>query len=307
MSSISIIVSTTGLPDRLKLLSDLLFSLSRQSIKDFELIVASEVVDAKLLEVFKENFHPCRKHRLIVSGLWNKCKTANKAIKESRGDIVFLLEDDLILKENFIEELVKTFNLDPRIGCVYSRCVWVYPEGLRSRGGLKGFIAKLISKLSIHESVLSKQARKINSYLYEVPVFTMSVACKREALYKAGFYDESINEPISGEDYDLALRIRKAGYKIVQTTKAVSYHLTKQVTKGIVKYGKDPKKLMGAYETDVYFMAKNRDVLRLRNVISHAMYRAIESIAWGVRARNPQTILYGIAGSLKGLLEGIMQ
>jgi len=87
--------------------------------------------------------------------------------------------------------------------------------------------------------------RRINDHLVEVPVFTMSVACRREALLRAGLYDMRVREPILGEDFDLALRIRKAGYKIIQTTRAVSYHLTMQVTKGTIKYGRDPSKLHG--------------------------------------------------------------
>jgi hypothetical protein len=115
-----------------------------------------------------------------------------------------------------------------------------------------------------------------------------------------------VREPILGEDFDLALRIRKAGYKIIQTTRAVSYHLTMQVTKGVIKYGRDPSMLMGTYETEVYFMAKNRDILNLKNVISHTIYRSIEAAAWGIRSRNPSTIPYGMAGVIKGFMKGYL-
>jgi GT2 family glycosyltransferase len=148
--------------------------------------------------------------------------------------------------------------------------------------------------------------RRISDHLIEVPVFTMSVACRKEALLKVGLYDISVREPISGEDYDLALRVRKAGYRIVQTSRAVSYHLTRQASKGVARYSRDPSKLMGAYETEVYFMAKNKDVLGVAHVIGHAIYRAIEAVAWGFRSKNPTTILYGIAGSIKGFVKGII-
>jgi GT2 family glycosyltransferase len=167
-----------------------------------------------------------------------------------------------------------------------------------------GWLAKALSKLAIHESALPRIARRINDHLIEVPVFTMRVACRKEALLKVGLYDVRVKEPILGEDYDLALRIRKAGYEIVQTTRAVSYHLTKQISKGVAKYSRGPTKLMKTYETEVYFMAKNRDILGIVNVIGHAIYRAIETMAWGVRSRNPRIILYGIAGSVKGLIRG---
>jgi hypothetical protein len=169
-----------------------------------------------------------------------------------------------------------------------------------------GWLAKALSKLSIHESALPRMVRRINDHLIEMPVFTMSVACRREALLRAGLYDMRVKEPILGEDFDLALRIRKAGYKIIQTTRAVSYHLTMQVTKGVIKYGRDPSKLMGTYETEVYFMTKNRDILNLKNAISHAIYRSIEAAAWGIRSRNPSAIPYGMAGVIKGFMKGCL-
>jgi len=202
--------------------------------------------------------------------------------------------------------MLKAFKEYPEAGCVYSRCIWVFSEGVRSKGGLIGWLAKIISKLSIHESVLSINFRKINDHLVEVPVFTMSVACKKEALLKAGLYDMRVKEPILGEDYDLALRIRKTGYKIIQTTRAVSYHLTKQVSKGIIKYGKDPAKLMGTYETEVYFMTMNRDVLKISNIVKHVIYRVIESLAWGVRSKNLLVMLHGVIGLFKGFVRGYL-
>ena len=302
---VSVVILTSGQRNRYPYIEKLLTSLSRQTFKEFELILATERMDEDLINIFCRYFCPCEDHRILMTGYWNKCKTANRTIKESRGDVVLLLEDDLVLRENFIEEMLKVFDLDPKIGCVYSRCIWVYPEGLRSRGGARGYIARLVSKLSIHESTLPKQMRRINDYLREVPVFTMSVACRREALYRAGLYDESVEEPISGEDYDLALRVRKAGYKIVLNSRAISYHFTRQVTKKVTKIKEKPNYLEGVNESEVYFIAKNRSMLGLNNIMLHAIYRALESIAWGIRARRASAIVYGIRGVVKGLIKGM--
>ncbi|MFP3216830.1 MAG: glycosyltransferase, partial [Vulcanisaeta sp.] len=283
----------------------LIKSLSQQTIKPNEVIIATETAGNELVKIVNEYLRDVAV-KVIETGYWNKCWTANKAILSSSGDIIFLLEDDLYLTPNFIEEALNAFKEYPEAGCVYTNCIWVFQEGARSRGGFMGWLAKALSKLSIHESALPRMVRRINDHLVEVPVFTMSVACRREALLKAGLYDMRVKEPILGEDFDLALRIRKAGYKIIQTTRAVSYHLTMQVTKGIIKYGRDPSMLMGTYETEVYFMTKNRDVLRLKNVISHAIYRSIETVAWGIRSRNPSAIPYGMAGVIKGFMEGCL-
>jgi GT2 family glycosyltransferase len=299
----TVLVLTTGTKDRLALIEGLLKSLARQTVKPDEVLIASETNRKELTEMAGKHLKGTD-FRVVETGYWNKCWTANRAILESKGDVIFLLEDDLYLAPTFVEEVLKAFKECPWVGCVYTKCVWVFREGARSRGGLLGWLARALSKLTIHESVLPRMVRRISGHLIEVPVFTMSVACRREALLKAGLYDTSVREPILGEDYDLAFRVGKAGYRIVQTSRAVSYHLTRQVSKGVARYSKDPSKLMGTYETEVYFMAKNRDVLGVTNVISHAVYRAVEAIAWGIRSRNPKTILYGVAGSVKGLIRG---
>jgi glycosyltransferase involved in cell wall biosynthesis len=301
----TVIILTSGAANRHILIKGLLRSLARQSVKPSEVIIATETAGEELAKTASEYLGNID-FRVIETGYWNKCWTANKAILESKGDIVFLLEDDLYLAPNFIEEVLKTFEEYPEASCVYTKCIWVFREGVRSKGGLIGWLAKTLSKLSVHESVLPKMVKKINDHLAEIPVFTMSVACKKEALLKAGLYDTRVKEPILGEDYDLALRIRKTGYKIIQTTKTVSYHLTKQVSKGIIKYSKDPAKIMGTYETEIYFMTKNRDVLRLKNVVSHVVYRLMEAMIWSVRARNIRVVSYGIAGLVKGFVKGIL-
>ena len=301
----TVLILTSGTVDRHILIKGLLRSLARQSVKPDEVVIATETAGGELAKIASE-YLGNTDFKVIETGYWNKCWTANKAILESKGDIVFLLEDDLYLAPNFIEEVLKAFEEYPEAGCVYTKCMWVFREGARSRGGLMGWLAKTVSKLSVHESVLPKMVKKINDHLIEVPVFTMSVACRREVLLKAGLYDMRVKEPILGEDYDLALRIRKRGYKIMQTTKAISYHLTKQVSKGITKYNKDPAKLMGTYETEVYFVAKNRGVLGTVNVINHVVNRVIEAIAWGVKTGNFKVAFYGIAGSIKGFMKGCL-
>jgi cellulose synthase/poly-beta-1,6-N-acetylglucosamine synthase-like glycosyltransferase len=301
----TVLILTSGTKDRHVLIRGLIKSLSQQTVKPDEVIIATETAGNELVKIANEYLRDVVV-KVIETSYWNKCWTANKAVLSSSGDVIFLLEDDLYLTPNFIEETLNAFKEYPEAGCIYTNCIWVFQEGARSRGGFMGWLARALSKLSIHESALPRMVRRINDHLVEVPVFTMSVACRREALLRAGLYDMRVREPILGEDFDLALRIRKAGYKIIQTARAISYHLTMQVTKGVIKYGRDPSMLMGTYETEVYFMTKNRDILSLKNVISHAIYRSIEAAAWGIRSRNPSAIPYGIAGVIKGFMKGYL-
>ncbi|WP_069807896.1 glycosyltransferase family 2 protein [Vulcanisaeta thermophila] len=302
---VTALILTSGSKDRIPYIEVLIKSIAKQTVKPHEVVVATET-SGNLINDLLRKYVPDIEHKVIETGYWNKCLTANKAILRSSGDVVFLLEDDLYLTPNFIEEVLKTFREYPSTACVYTNCIWVFPEGAGTRGnGIVSDLARVLRKLTIHNSALPRFVRKISDHLIEVPVFTMSVACKKEVLLRVGLYDMNVNEPILGEDYDLALRIVKAGYKIIQNTKAVSYHFTKQVSKGVRRYGEKPRALMGTYASEVYFMTKNRDLLGTGNVIMHMVYRIIESVAWGIRARNPLLLIYGPAGSLMGFIKGI--
>jgi len=207
-----VLILTSGTKDRHVLIRGLIKSLSQQTIKPNEVIIATETAGNELVKIANEYLRDVAV-KVIETGYWNKCWTANKAILSSSGDVIFLLEDDLYLTPNFIEEALNAFKEYPEAGCVYTNCIWVFKEGARSRGGFMGWLAKALSKLSIHESALPRMVRRINDHLVEVPVFTMSVACRREALLRAGLYDMRVREPILGEDFDLALRIERRATK----------------------------------------------------------------------------------------------
>jgi hypothetical protein len=65
--------------------------------------------------------------------------------------------------------------------------------------------------------------------------------------------------------------------------------------------------LMGTYETEVYFMTKNRDILKTSNIVAHAIYRVTEAVIWGIRTKSIKVILYGIMGSIKGFIKSFVE
>jgi len=300
-SGASVIVLSTGSRDRIKFLEHLLRSLARQSFRGFETVLVVEEMSRELEELVS-SFTSIRL-RILATGYWNKCRSMNEAVRRVESPILVLLEDDLILEPNFIEEILKPFS-DERVGCVYSRCIWVFSESIRRSKSFTGFIARAVSKLSVHEH-LFRMVKRVGEHLYEVPVFTMSVACRRDVLIKAGLWDESVEEPIQGEDYDIALRIAKLGYGIVQSTKAVSYHFTRQTMKRFLKLKRDSRYIMGLNYSDTYFIAKNADVLGFATALSHSIYRILESIFWAMRVGDIRVSLYGVAGALLGFVRGL--
>lgn len=295
---ITAIVPTTN-DERAEHVELLLRTLDAQTRRPDEVLIAAEE-ESPRLRVAAERHGA----KLLVLGLWNKCEALNRAVLAAKGDVLVLLEDDLALAPTFLEEVAKPLGR-PEVGCVYSRCVWVHLEGLGHRPGLRRLAARAASKLSVHESVLARRGgRPLGDGLYEAWVFTMSVACRREALLRAGLWDESVEEPVLGEDYDVAFRVRKAGYVIAYNPRAVSLHFTRQASKRAQGLRSDPRYLEGVNRSEVYFVFKNADLLGPA-VMLHALYRMIESAGWGLRARKPLAIYYGVRGVLEGASKGL--
>jgi cellulose synthase/poly-beta-1,6-N-acetylglucosamine synthase-like glycosyltransferase len=124
----TVLVLTSGTRDRLILIEGLLKSLARQSVKPDEVLMATETNIGELIKMANKYLDDVNL-RTIETGYWNKCWTANRAILESKGNVIFLLEDDLYLTPNFIEEVLNAFKEYPRAGCIYTRCIWIFRGG----------------------------------------------------------------------------------------------------------------------------------------------------------------------------------
>lgn len=296
-------MNTTGSPRRVHHISHLMKSLSNQTFQDFEILIATEKTSKELRKAVSSLLPP-EKFEIEEFGHWNKCKTANEAIKSTDGDVVVLLEDDLVLERKWLESVLESFDRHPEAGAVCSKCIWKHKEGLASQAGVKARIANLWDHMSVSKSVFARKRERIKDHLVSVPTFTMCVACRREALLDAGLFDESVEEPIQGEDYDLAMRIRSTGYRILLNENARAIHYTRQVSKKTSKVREDPKFIEGNYLTETYFYAKNFDEIGL-NIIPHAIHRVAESVNWAARSRKPSAIYHGGKGTILGLIKGL--
>jgi GT2 family glycosyltransferase len=134
---------------------------------------------------------------------------------------------------------------------------------------------------------------------------------------KAGLFDMNVIEPIVGEDYDLAIRIQKAGFKIVSSNKVRALHYTRHVYKRtLLAIERGPKWWEKLVQNESYFFAKNYDLLGFA-VIIHAFYNAfISPLALIIRLirlkKHLQPMFFikiylrSIKGSFQGLFKGLM-
>ncbi len=160
-----------------------------------------EEYEAKIFQINPEEFH--------------HSKTRNFGAEKSNGKVlIYLTQDALPLNDHLFEDLLKPLTKD-NASATYGRQI----ANLDAKKVDKFFYSYFYpEKRKILKKRLIKNPRKF--YIENVFISDVCSAIKREIWEKIGFQDDV---PMA-EDKDFALRVLKAGYKIVYEPKAAVYH-----------------------------------------------------------------------------------
>ncbi len=161
--------------------------------------------------------------------------SCNRGARHARGEYLVLLNNDTQVLEGWLDELIDTFEREPRAGLVGARLV--YPDGsLQESGGI------IFRDGSGWNYGRGKDAEH-PEYLFLREADYCSGACialKTEYFLQIGAFDERY-APAYYEDTDLAFRVRESGYRVlIQPLSAVIHHegITSgtDTTSGMKKY-----------------------------------------------------------------------
>jgi GT2 family glycosyltransferase len=152
-------------------------------------------------------------------GFTGGCNLGIKRALEEGADYILLINNDTIVKADFLAELVAESERYPRAGMVSPK-IYYYddPQRIWWAGGT----------FSLWQGVPRHLGwKEVERGLYEVarPVDWATgcgVLLKSAALREAGLFDEKIFA--NGEDLDLSLRMRKSGWQIRYTPTAKMWH-----------------------------------------------------------------------------------
>jgi GT2 family glycosyltransferase len=149
--------------------------------------------------------------RLRIRAVFNKknlgfAASVNRGVKVAKGDIVVLLNNDVVPEEDFLKPLEKDFQ-DPKVFAVsLGEPQWSWAKGK----WVKGFIE--------HEPGEKTKVPHISFW-----ASGGSGAFRKGIWGKLGGMD-NLYHPFYWEDVDLSYRAWKRGYKVVWDPKAVVYH-----------------------------------------------------------------------------------
>lgn len=218
-----------------KYLPWLLKSLSEQSFKDWDLLVLDNASNDKSADIIREYYPKAR----IVSQKQNIgfAKGHNLLINWSNSDYILVLNQDVILKENYLRELVDFLESnDHAASCAGKLMYWDFENGTKTK-----IIDSYGLKINRKREVIDNYQGQTEISTDNKEVFGLSATAtlyRRKALdIVAGqpkenhlqYFDESFFA--YKEDIDLAWRLRLFGWEnwLVGTTKA--YH-DRSVSKG---------------------------------------------------------------------------
>jgi GT2 family glycosyltransferase len=182
--------------------------------------------------------------------------TRNIGVRESSGDILLFLDDDIVLTKDFIKEILSVFN-DPNldlIGCVYGN-QFLDDEITNLRGTLRYSIGLgRRTEAFIRELFFLQKTSKTGKFrlsgfsTYMATSHPGNTLCKTEGA--AGAYmaynrevlnefkfDENLEGYAWGEDADLSYRVSRK-YKVIFNPKAKAFHDSKTKKSANYAYSK---------------------------------------------------------------------
>ncbi len=214
MKKVSIlIVNWNGL----KHLEKCLPTLSKITYKNHEVIMVDNGSVDNSIEYVSKNYPKVK----IVRNKINKGFSGgnNSGLPYCTGDYILLLNNDTIVKEDFVTELVRGIEEDPSIGVVQGKLLSMdHPGRLDSVGAFftnTGFL--------YHYGYFQKDQRKFN---YPIYLYTAKGAClmaKKEVISKVGLFDDDFFAYF--EETDFCHRVWLAGYTIKYVPESQIYHL----------------------------------------------------------------------------------
>lgn len=260
----------------------LLKSVNNFSENKIEVIIADDCSEDGSIQVIEEFIKENKNLKLVKS---NKNKgfstNVNKGVRASSGEIVVLLNTDVIANNSFLKPLIEHFSDDSvfAVGCL-NESVEDGKIVLRGRG-----IGKWEKGFLMHGA---GDLEKTNTLW----ISGGSGAFSRKIWDKLGGLDE-VYDPFYWEDIDISYRAQRAGFKTLFEKKSVVRH---EHEKGAIKSKYTPIQVKRiAYRNQFIFVWKNADFTMILSHILWLSYHLINGI------RGDRALILGFFDALSRL------
>lgn len=247
MPEISLIICTRNRDD---MLVDVLESACNQSldISKYEVLVIDQSDNDKTQKL-SENYPEFKYIKLSPTGV---AASRNEGIKQSKGNILVYIDDDVLFEKDYLENILDFYNtseLKPDMvgGKTIVKFLGEKPSWLD--GPLLGVLA---------HSDYGDEPLIFNSHPKHVP-YTCNMAIKRECLEKINGFSKFISNVVQkfpiNEDVMFAYDVKNQGYNLVYNPKMFVYHRM-PVSRLTYEYYKEKYYSHGKSDAYLYYLLK---------------------------------------------------
>lgn len=207
LDSISIIVPSLN---GRKVIGSLIKSIYKQNYSGkIEIIVTDDGSTDGTADYIKSKWPKVKVLRFIKNR--GSAPALNNSAKAAHGKFILATNDDVIFENNSFSALIECWNSKEKVGIVTGKMI-----GPSGKLAIPGF--RINHYLGYHPYDLKHQ-NKIRETDWAVGACLL---IKNDLLKKLGYFDPGYI--FCGEEYDLSFQIKRLGFKIFYTPKAIFYH-----------------------------------------------------------------------------------
>lgn len=198
-------------------------SIFKLDYPEIEVILADDCSSDGSVEYTREHFPQVRV--LVNEKNSGACTSFNNAASQAKGVFIAKVDNDVIVKEDWLTELMAVITNDPLVG-VAGSLIWHYGfDGVQDIGSGVDIFGYPVNYYTIYG--LANGPRGNCDVFY---VSGCSMLMRKDEFFKMGGFDEDYF--IYKDDLDLCWRYRLAGYKVVTCLSSQMAHLSGQLEGG---------------------------------------------------------------------------
>lgn len=177
-----------------RLLGECLAAVAASTFRDYEVVVVDDSSTDRSREIAAAHGA-----RVVPSGgRLGPGRARNKGVEHARGDIVFFIDSDVVIRPDTLGRLVTAFDRDPGVAGLMA----VQSPTMRFRN-----LCSVYKNLWMYYTYVRRAGE-------DVPLFyTTAAAIRRDAFVKSGGFDVNYVDP-NIEDTDYGQKLAQQGYRI---------------------------------------------------------------------------------------------
>ena len=188
----------------------------KQDCMDYEILIIDQTTHHdRDTSIFLKNLPPIA--RVINNEIPSLTMARNKGIREAKGDVIIMIDDDVIIGPTFIYEHLKYYD-DPLVGGVTGKISTRRKSKSIIHLLLKNEFLKWVSPTAFQSSKEQDALRFAGG----------NFSFRKSILNNIGYFDKNFIGTAWAEELDFSIRFKNNGYKIIYNPKAEIYHLELQ-------------------------------------------------------------------------------